>query len=79
MGIRVVDGSGAPLRPLRAAVRLAGTVLCVLTWGAGFLLVLVDDRRRGLQDVLAGTAVVRDRELGAPGVVAPAPRPARQA
>ena len=76
MGIRVVDGSGAPLRPVRAMVRLGGTALCVLTWGLGFLLVLVDDRRRGLQDVLAGTAVVRDRDAEAPRAAAPsAPRP----
>jgi uncharacterized RDD family membrane protein YckC len=79
MGIRVVDHEGGRLRPVRAAVRLGGTALCILTWGVGFLLVLVDDRRRGLQDVLAGTAVVRDRDLGAPSAVAPVPRHVRQA
>ena len=85
MGIRVVDGSGAPLRPVRAVVRLGGTALCVLTWGAGFLLVLVDDRRRGLQDVVAGrpwcaTATPacrapRRRSRGAPGLRDRAPPP----
>jgi uncharacterized RDD family membrane protein YckC len=36
-----------------------GFVLTVLTLGIGFLLVLLDDRRRALQDVIAGTVVVR--------------------
>ena len=79
MGIRVVDASGAPLRPVRAVVRLGGTALCVLTWGAGFLLVLVDDRRRGLQDIVAGTAVVRDGDAGVPSAAAPVPRRPREA
>ena len=76
MGIRVVDHAGAPLRPVRAVLRLGGTALCVLTWDIGFLLVLVDDRRRGLQDILAGTAVVRDRDLTLPSArraIPPAP------
>jgi len=49
---------GALLRPGRAVVRLAGVMLAAIPLGAGFLPILVDDRRRGLQDMLAGTVVV---------------------
>ena len=59
MGIRVIDaGSGEPLHLGHALVRLVGMVLAALPLFAGFLLILVDDRRRGLQDRLAHTIVV---------------------
>ena len=41
-----------------AIVRLAAMALAALPLFAGFLLILVDDRRRGLQDRLARTVVV---------------------
>jgi uncharacterized RDD family membrane protein YckC len=59
MGVRVVCASGGERVRLRAAVvRLAGMVLAAIPLFAGFLLILVDDRRRGLQDRLARTVVV---------------------
>ncbi len=59
MGVRVVcAGQDEPVRPRRAIVRLAGMVLAAIPLCAGFLLILVDDRRRGLQDRLARTVVV---------------------
>jgi uncharacterized RDD family membrane protein YckC len=58
MGIRVVCArGGGALRPGAAVVRLGGMVLAALPFFAGFLLILVDDRRRGLQDRLARTLV----------------------
>ena len=33
-------------------------ILAAIPFFAGFLLILVDDRRRGLQDMLAGTTVI---------------------
>jgi uncharacterized RDD family membrane protein YckC len=61
MGVRVVcaDGGDA-IRPRAAVVRLAGMALAAIPLCAGFLLILVDDRRRGLQDRLARTVVVYD-------------------
>jgi uncharacterized RDD family membrane protein YckC len=47
----------------RAARRLYGVVVCVLTLGLGFLGVLFSDRRRGLHDRIAGTDVLYD-EVG---------------
>jgi uncharacterized RDD family membrane protein YckC len=73
MRIRVcmADGGGA-LRPARALFRLGALVLAAIPLFAGFLTILVDDRRRGLQDMLAGTVVVTAPDKS-PGVSAPAP------
>jgi uncharacterized RDD family membrane protein YckC len=49
---------GGVLRPRRSLLRLAGLTLAAIPLGAGFLPILVDARRRGLQDMLAGTVVV---------------------
>jgi uncharacterized RDD family membrane protein YckC len=58
MGIRVIDLRGRAPGLLRSLRRLAGFYLAALPAGAGFLLVLVDDRRRGLQDRVAATLVI---------------------
>jgi uncharacterized RDD family membrane protein YckC len=64
MRLRVLARDGAPPRAGRAIVRLVGLGLAIVPFFAGFLPVLVDDRRRGLADFLAGTVVVyADREL----------------
>jgi uncharacterized RDD family membrane protein YckC len=54
--VRATDGES--LRPRRALLRFAGLTLAALPLFAGFLLILVDDRRRGLHDLIAGTVVV---------------------
>jgi uncharacterized RDD family membrane protein YckC len=59
MRIRVcVADSGAPPHPLRALARLGALILAVIPLFAGLLPILVDDRRRGLHDMVAGTVVV---------------------
>ncbi len=58
MEIRVVGPSGEPPGLGRSVVRLVGLGLAIVPLFAGFLPVLVDDRRRGLHDFMAGTAVV---------------------
>ena len=60
MGLRVVDLHGRRPGRGRSAVRAVGMFLAALPAGAGFLLILVDDRRRALQDRLAGTLVIYD-------------------
>lgn len=57
MHIRVTRTDGSPLRPRHAVVRLVGIVLAAIPLCAGFIPILVSDRRRGLQDFLAGTVV----------------------
>lgn len=59
MGIVVTSYAGERLTFARGLRRLVGMCMTILTLGIGFLYVLVDDRRRALQDVVAGTVVVR--------------------
>ena len=58
MHLQVCREDGAVLRPRRALLRFGALVLAALPLFTGFLTVLVDDRRRGLHDMLAGTVVV---------------------
>ncbi len=62
MRIVVVPVSGGRLSVWRALRRVLGMVACWLTLGLGFALVLVDDRRQGLQDKIARTFVLYERE-----------------
>jgi uncharacterized RDD family membrane protein YckC len=63
MRLRVSDHRGRPPSLGRSVVRFFGLVLAIVPLFAGFLPVLVDDRRRGLHDFLAGTIVLYvDRE-----------------
>jgi uncharacterized RDD family membrane protein YckC len=77
MGIRVVAVNGGPLGQIAALRRLVGMVLAAIPAGAGFLLVLVDDRRRGLHDRIGGSLVVhvaRERHARAAPTSPPAQR-----
>ena len=58
MSIRVTETNGGRLSIWRGVVRAAGMVLAAIPLFAGYLLILVNDRRRGLQDLLAGSVVV---------------------
>ena len=58
MRLRVIDRSGEPPHLLRALVRVVGLGLAIIPLFAGFLPVLFDARRRGIHDLLAGTAVI---------------------
>ena len=65
MRLRVVTYRGERVHFVRALIRLGGLALAIIPLFAGFLPVLVDPRRRALQDFLARTVVVH--------VSAPAP------
>ena len=56
MGIVVVRADGSRLRPRHCLARLVGIVLSLPLF-AGFIPILVTERRRGLHDWLAGTVV----------------------
>lgn len=58
MGLRVEPLDGERVSPGRALTRLVGMVLAALPLMAGYLLILFDDRRQGLHDKLARTAVL---------------------
>jgi uncharacterized RDD family membrane protein YckC len=53
---RARDGAAPSLAA--ALLRFAGLIAAALPLFAGFLPILFDDRRRGIQDMLAGTVVV---------------------
>jgi uncharacterized RDD family membrane protein YckC len=72
-----VEGSEGPPSIRRSLVRFAALVLAIVPLFAGFLPVLFDRRRRGIADMIAGTAVVYGSSPGgtAPTPAASAPAP----
>jgi uncharacterized RDD family membrane protein YckC len=58
--LRLVDASGDSPGFGRSLLRLVGALVAVSIFFVGFLPVLVDDRRRALQDFLARTVVIYD-------------------
>jgi len=58
MRIRVVTSDGKRMLPRRGLLRFIGLTLAALPLFAGFLWIVVDRRRRGLQDLIARTLVV---------------------
>src|SRR2546421_19210 len=66
MHLRLVDGANAVPRVGRSFVRLIGLLLAIMPCFAGFLPALVDERRRALPDLLAGTCVLYDESASAP-------------
>jgi uncharacterized RDD family membrane protein YckC len=57
MALRVMTPNGEHPGVARSVVRVIGLGLAIIPLFAGFLPVLVDARRRGLHDLLAGTVV----------------------
>jgi len=75
--IRVRTASGGRMLPRRALLRFAGLTLAALPLFAGFVLILFDDRRRGLHDRLARTVVVEaGEEAPVQSALRPGARPA---
>ena len=60
MGLRVMTGDGIHPGVARSVVRLIGLGLAIVPLFLGFVPVLIDQRRRGLHDLLAGTVVLYD-------------------
>ena len=58
LGLRVVTLEGRRLSPLRGLLRILSFIVSGAPLYLGFLWILVDDRRQGWHDKLAGTYVV---------------------
>jgi uncharacterized RDD family membrane protein YckC len=58
LGVRVVRLDGRRMGFWSSLLRWLGYQLCILTFGIGFLWVLVDDQRRGWHDLIARTCVI---------------------
>lgn len=65
MGIEIRDAGMRRLRFPRAFIRAAAGLLLAPVWLAGMILILFDDRRRGLLDMAVGTTVVYRPESAA--------------
>lgn len=59
MKMKIIDVYGDPPSPLRCVVRCAGYLASVATLFLGFLWIGFDSEKRGLQDWIAGTYVIR--------------------
>ena len=55
---RVCSTELGPIKPRRALVRFGAMLLAAIPLFAGFLPIVVDERRRGLHDMIARTVVV---------------------
>jgi uncharacterized RDD family membrane protein YckC len=58
LGLRIVTTQGRRVPIWRAVLRLAGYVISFATLFLGFLWIVVDNRRQGLHDKIAGTYVI---------------------
>ncbi len=56
---QVVRVDGKPVDLRTATLRFLGYILCFLTLGIGFLMILWDDQKQGLHDKIAKTYVIR--------------------
>ncbi len=63
MRFRILTAKGDVQKPRRALLRCGALLLAALPLFAGFLLILFDDRRRGLHDRLVWTVAVEAPDL----------------
>jgi uncharacterized RDD family membrane protein YckC len=73
MGLRVMTARGSRPGVKRSVVRVIGLALAIVPLFLGFVPVLIDQRRRGLPDFMAGTVVLYDGQEPLP---TPQPAPA---
>jgi uncharacterized RDD family membrane protein YckC len=57
LGIRVTTVAGERLTPRRSVLRVASMIAAAIPFFAGYVLILINDRRMGLHDVIARTVV----------------------
>jgi uncharacterized RDD family membrane protein YckC len=57
LGVRLTTVEGERVRPRRSLVRVAGMIAAAIPLFAGYLLILVNNRRQGLHDLFARTVV----------------------
>ena len=59
---KVVRVDGKPVDLRTAVLRFLGYILCILTFGIGFLMIAGDERKQGLHDKIAETYVIPVRK-----------------
>ena len=58
LGLRVITKDGRRVSPLRGILRYFGYIISTIALFIGFFWILLDDRRQGWHDKLAGTFVI---------------------
>jgi uncharacterized RDD family membrane protein YckC len=61
VGVKVVMANGLPIEFGAACLRYFGYFVCALTFGIGYLMIAFTAEKRGLQDYIAGTVVIKSR------------------
>jgi uncharacterized RDD family membrane protein YckC len=61
VGVKVVMANELPIEFGAACLRYFGYFVCALTLGIGFLMIAFTPQKRGLQDYIAGTVVIKTR------------------
>ena len=62
LGLRVVrDVDGGPITGMQALLRLIGYWISGAVFYLGYIWILIDKRKRGWHDLIAGTVVIRQR------------------
>ena len=61
LGIQVRTTEGGPVTPSRGLVRAAGMILAAIPLFAGYVPILLNERRQGFHDKLANTLVTYRR------------------
>lgn len=63
LGLQVMEAGGGRLGLPRAFARHLARLLCGLTLGIGYLAIVWTRRKQGLHDLVAGTVVVRRKDI----------------
>jgi uncharacterized RDD family membrane protein YckC len=58
LGIKVVDSNFLRISFGKAFIRYLGRIVCTITLGIGFLLIIFTEKNQGLNDLIAGTYVI---------------------
>lgn len=61
LGLQLVKADGGPLGFARIVARSVAKIISAMTFGIGYLVVLVDEQKRGLHDFFCSTRVIKKR------------------
>ena len=61
VGVKVVMANGLPIEFGAACLRYVGYIACALTLGIGYLMIAFTAEKRGLNDYIGGTVVIKTR------------------
>jgi uncharacterized RDD family membrane protein YckC len=63
LGLRILSVDGEPIGLGRSLLRYVGYIVCGFTFGVGYLMIIFNDDKRGLHDLIASTIVVHTETI----------------